>query len=570
STAGGGLGFFSFLDPFSLAFRSRPSRRSPSRPRFGSAPYFLLLSADPFLPVLPSSLASASASRRVFLTASLLPPPLPSEADVERLQKVEELKDAVFPQITTVVDCMYTRRFVSHPSHPDLSVSALIPIDRGSALLRANAAGNVRPGAACYRLLPRHGQSVSWLLSPREDNEEEAPEVQLGIGGAVGARGHAQAEEAKVTTDSRLPLFPVPDLLLQPLLPSLLLLFSLGFSSLSSLPLLAPPQPSAVRLAMAQLRALQAITREDDREETERRSQGEDTGDRCGEAARSGVDRRRRKRNGPVLWTLTEPLGRMMGEITMKPQIVRLLYVSSQETASCSVECLTLAALLSLPSPFLSPEAVAALSPASSSLSAASAALRRAKQRLRLVKQILGVVGGDLLTRYNAFQQWQLHRESLGNWAKNHCLNEDVLVKVPAVVAYLRRCMQTFNLPLVSCGGDGLQVQKAICASFFLNCAFREENGLYSLLTPANAASHGLLVSSMDGDLSDPPSLPRLALHPSSVLANAPPPWLVFVSAQRKRDADGNAVFLMQDVTAIDPEWLPEVAGHHFCSLREA
>ncbi|PFH37055.1 hypothetical protein BESB_035130 [Besnoitia besnoiti] len=555
-----------------------------------------LSETDPTLPVLPSSLSvSSSVSRRVFLTSALLPPPLPGAADLARLREVDELRDAVLPQITTVVDCMRTRRVLSHPAHPELSLSLSVPVDAGSALLRANAAGHLRSGGACYRLMappPRPSAKTRGgargARGPREAprgarpdeagarGDGEAPEaletaapgreldassgLSLGseeAGVAAAGADEGRESDARATGSLSLPAAPVPELLLQPLAPSLLFLLTLGLSSLASLPLLSPPLPGAARRALSQLRALQIVSCDDAKDAEDRKSGAAESGS-SGPACDAGKRPGKRKKE---TWRLTEPLGRMAGEISLKPMVVRLLYISSQEPFSCSVECLTIAALLSFPSPFLAPAAVAVSGPAQG---ATPAAVRRAKQKLRLAKEILGVLAGDVLTRYNAFEQWRLHEEERG-WAAKHCLDTAVLAKVPAMIAYLRRCMETFQLPLVSCGGDGLRVQKAICAAFFLNCAFRENSGFYSLLSPVRAARHGLLLTARAAEGDCQAASPRLALHPSSVLTNSPPPCLVFFSALGKRSADGQQVFYMRDVTAIEPAWLPEVAGHCFC-----
>ncbi|PHJ15410.1 helicase associated domain protein, partial [Cystoisospora suis] len=158
------------------------------------------------------------------------------------------------------------------------------------------------------------------------------------------------------------------------------------------------------------------------------------------------------------------------------------------------MECSILAALLSLPSPFLSPSQVVSMinlhpphpsrysslheqeeekgggdvfrdidelsddHPSFLSSSSSSLDLRRkARQRLNLVKQVLGVVGGDVLMRYNVYQQWSIYRreeEEEGEkkkksevWCQRHLVDESILRKVDPLISYIRGCMHKFQLP---------------------------------------------------------------------------------------------------------------------------
>jgi ATP-dependent RNA helicase DDX35 len=55
-----------------------------------------------------------------------------------------------------------------------------------------------------------------------------------------------------------------------------------------------------------------------------------------------------------------------------------------------------------------------------------------------------------------------------------------------------------------------------------------------------------------------------LFIHPGSVLFRTRPACVVFAQAVRtKRE-------YMRDVTAIDPEWLPELAPHFYASRQKS
>lgn len=51
---------------------------------------------------------------------------------------------------------------------------------------------------------------------------------------------------------------------------------------------------------------------------------------------------------------------------------------------------------------------------------------------------------------------------------------------------------------------------------------------------------------------------PRLRIGASSVLARVRPQWLVFWQVQQS----ASGWFEMQEVTAVEPHWLPEMAPH--------
>lgn len=58
----------------------------------------------------------------------------------------------------------------------------------------------------------------------------------------------------------------------------------------------------------------------------------------------------------------------------------------------------------------------------------------------------------------------------------------------------------------------------------------------------------------------------RLVMHPSSVLFRAAPGWLVFTAAAQ---ADSGR-YEMQGVTAVQPDWLGELAPHVFATTGPA
>jgi hypothetical protein len=61
----------------------------------------------------------------------------------------------------------------------------------------------------------------------------------------------------------------------------------------------------------------------------------------------------------------------------------------------------------------------------------------------------------------------------------------------------------------------------------------------------------------------NPSSTLSLEIHPSSVLANIKPQWVMY------NDLVVTSKRYMREVSAIKPEWIFEVASHHFTDRRK-
>ncbi len=64
----------------------------------------------------------------------------------------------------------------------------------------------------------------------------------------------------------------------------------------------------------------------------------------------------------------------------------------------------------------------------------------------------------------------------------------------------------------------------------------------------------------MMGAACDPGEAPKLRVHASSVLARTRPQYLLFWQVQQS----SSGWYEMQDVTAVEADWLPEAAPHVF------
>jgi ATP-dependent RNA helicase DDX35 len=103
---------------------------------------------------------------------------------------------------------------------------------------------------------------------------------------------------------------------------------------------------------------------------------------------------------------------------------------------------------------------------------------------------------------------------------------------------------------LVSCsaGRDATPVRRAMTAGFFANAA---------ALAPHGGGAEGAAFRTVRGGAT-------LFIHPGSVLFRARPACVVYAAAVRTGRE------YMRDVTAIDPEWLPELAPHFYESKQKS
>lgn len=207
---------------------------------------------------------------------------------------------------------MYTRRMVAHPAHAGgvLEIPVDVPLDQGTAFLRASAAGHFSPGGLCLRLLREEvldrrreteGEKVvegrQAVKTEEEDRRSMSPRAREDE--EEGDRGNDRvgALERSGRWRGLYPRDPVPELLLQPLAFVLLFLLTLGLSSLSALPFLTPPLPQSVLASLRYLRALEAIEftqdAEDSHDEEEKEKEQEEE-----EKAEQEEDKRRRAEVG--------------------------------------------------------------------------------------------------------------------------------------------------------------------------------------------------------------------------------------------------------------------------------
>ena len=226
---------------------------------------------------------------------------------------------------------------------------------------------------------------------------------------------------------------------------------------------------------------------------------------------------------------LTHPRGARMALLPLEPQVAGMLLSASGE--GCEEEALTLAALLSVHSPF--------------------AALRPAE--LAIYRAPFAVYEGDALTVPNAYRAYKKRAARDGewratSWCRKHRLDERVFKRVGQVRHQLKRHLAGHERLGKAAGGgdagaesggayDGADaIRRALVRGFFANAAQQVSGGVYrSVLRGAS-----------------------LRLHPNSVLYSAPPEWVLF------HETVHGKYELMLSATKIEEDWLSELAPHYY------
>ncbi|CDJ26848.1 helicase associated domain-containing protein, putative [Eimeria mitis] len=365
-----------------------------------------------------------------------------------------------------------------------------VPISGAIADLRASLAGRATEGGCCFRLCTADAFAAACCR-----------------GAAALAAGSATAYRTAYEE--------FPSSALDDIAPLLLRLKVLGMHSLQRLPLLQPPPAAAVSAAAEHLLELQAV-------------------DESGH--------------------ITRPLGWMMAQGILSPELTRLLLIAADKAFGCSIEAAALCALLSGP-PVWQRSALEAcgFSAKEAARDGSSHRASGARQQLTLSRAVLGAIEGDPLTALNVFNSYMDVKRTEGpaaasRWAERHLVDEYAMSRAANIHRAVLQWLQLCQLPCLSCDGDCKPLLRALAAAFCLNVAQRTHRHTYRL--------YRLVLVHYDFRPASSTS-PPFIIHPSSVLANCRPSFVVYGQAFMR---DG--CVYMQQVTAIESQWLPEVAGH--------
>lgn len=154
------------------------------------------------------------------------------------------------------------------------------------------------------------------------------------------------------------------------------------------------------------------------------------------------------------------------------------------------------------------------------------------------------VYEGDHLSLLNVYTAYS-GAQNGNNWCARHHVRATSLRRAAQVRGQLRSVLRSVRASEATAavvgaasGDDDLstRVRKALVVGLFANAACLSSDGSYKTIRGQD----------------------RLFIHPSSVLFRRPPAWLVF------HDVEFTQKQFMRDVTAIEPNWLVELAGNFF------
>ncbi|KAI0804502.1 P-loop containing nucleoside triphosphate hydrolase protein [Irpex lacteus] len=210
------------------------------------------------------------------------------------------------------------------------------------------------------------------------------------------------------------------------------------------------------------------------------------------------------------------PLGGMMAEFPLDPQLAKMLIVSPE--FSCSNEILTIVAMLSVPNVWVRPN--------------------NQRKEADAAKNLMTIPDGDHLTLMNVYNNYQQNKHDR-NWAYMNYLSGRALQQAENVRAQLERTMERYEIELISTSDERklfAGIRKSLVCGFFMQVAHREgeKNGYITV---------------KDNQI--------VNLHPSCGLDNQPE-WVIFnefVLTTRP---------YIRTVTQIQPEWLLELAPAYY------
>lgn len=220
------------------------------------------------------------------------------------------------------------------------------------------------------------------------------------------------------------------------------------------------------------------------------------------------------------------PLGEVMAEFPLDPQLAKMLIVSPE--FKCSNEILSVAAMLSVPNVFVRPSQ-------SSQRQAADAA--RAE---------FAHPDGDHLTLLNVYHAYKTYCQDMktgSDWCWENYLSHRALIQADNVRQQLQRTMERFDLSLVSLPFEDKRyysnIRQAIACGFFMQVAHKSAGG----------GGRGAYTTIKDNQIVTP--------HPSTTLDHMPEfvVYHEFVLTSRN---------FIRTVTEVRPEWLLEFAPAYY------
>ena len=172
----------------------------------------------------------------------------------------------------------------------------------------------------------------------------------------------------------------------------------------------------------------------------------------------------------------------------------------------------------------------------------------RGRKILERRKAKFAVAEGDHITYLNVFKGFLEAKRTQG-WCERHCLSYATMSRACDLKARLAAILTGLGVPHSSAAKDVTKIRRALAHGLFANSA---------VLVSANTDEFGrALYSTVRGKI-------KMRMHESSVLARNQPQCVLYTSAVQT----GPTTHEMFEVTAIDQEWLPEIAPHFYEKQR--
>ncbi|XP_018548013.1 ATP-dependent RNA helicase DHX33 isoform X1 [Lates calcarifer] len=206
-------------------------------------------------------------------------------------------------------------------------------------------------------------------------------------------------------------------------------------------------------------------------------------------------------------------LGKKMASFPLEPRYAKTILLSPDY--SCSEEILSIVSLLSVDTVLYNPPA-------------------RREEVLAARKKFTSSEGDHmtLLNIYRAFKKVSGNKE----WCRENFVNSRNMGLVKEVQAQLKEICLKLNLKLESCGADTGNVRRCLAHGMFVNAAELQPDGSYLALDTHQS----------------------VAIHPSSVLFQAKPAYVVF------NELLHTSRCYMRDLCLVDADWLLDAAPEYF------
>ncbi|KAF9178107.1 hypothetical protein BGZ50_008054 [Haplosporangium sp. Z 11] len=261
---------------------------------------------------------------------------------------------------------------------------------------------------------------------------------------------------------------------------------------------------------------------------------------------------------------LTIPLGMRLAEFPLDPLLGKILLDSGK--FGCSQEMLTIAAMVSVQNIFINPTSVAA-----------------EEQHRKF-----GVMEGDHITLLNVYNAFVSRGKKSARWCANHLINFKAMSRALSIRSHLERYLvRVLNLAgpseLTSCSSSldqvnyrnhherrrqdqedheeakeiTFKIRRCLVSGYFAQAARIAPDGTHWISARESSA-----VSTVGGANYVPT---KLWMHPTSILFKQTPKWVIFHEVVET----GQNKAYMREVTAIEPEWLEELAPHFYILKRQ-